>query len=215
VVSVHAVVMALVLVVPVDDVDRAILIVALIQCLRPGVIEVQEILAVFTDITGSLLDRNIHVQALAMDVSHENFPAIFRRPTITQVTHHPGVGMAAAHRSASSMGRMRPALARPMHMIPVLLDVFVNVGMNGLAAAGGIAARLLGVDGIVLSTLPFNARALNHMPEMRNDAHLGKELPVLIEVDSPGITAALRENLKLVTSRMVSPNTRVAPLPAG
>ena len=49
VVAIFACVMALILVVPIDDIDRAILIVSLVQRLRPAIVEIEEILPVLAD----------------------------------------------------------------------------------------------------------------------------------------------------------------------
>ena len=47
--AVLAGVMTLVLVIPIDDVNGAILVVELVERLRPGVVEVQEVLPVMPD----------------------------------------------------------------------------------------------------------------------------------------------------------------------
>src|SRR5204862_896064 len=67
-------------------------------------------------------------------------------------------------------------------------------------------------DRKMFAALAFEARALDHVKEVRDDAHLGPELAVFVEVDAPGITAALGENFEHVPLGMVAPATGVHPL---
>src|SRR5207244_6357589 len=73
--------------------------------------------------------------------------------------------------------------------------------------------RFGGTDRKMFAALPFDARAVNHMPKMRDDAHLGPKLTVFVEVDTPGITAAFGEDFKGAVARMIAPNPRIHPLP--
>ena len=61
VVAVLAGVVTLVLVVPIDDVNRAVLVIELVERLRPGVVEVQEILPMMAHVTRALALRDVHV----------------------------------------------------------------------------------------------------------------------------------------------------------
>ena len=63
--------MALVFIVPIDDVNRPVLIVQLIEGLGPCIVEVQKIASMPSNETGPAANRNVHVQPLAMNVSHE------------------------------------------------------------------------------------------------------------------------------------------------
>src|ERR1041384_5981690 len=64
----------------------------------------------------------------------------------------------------------------------------------------------------MLTALPFDARAMDHVPEMRDHAHLSPKLAVFIEINSPGIAAAFGENFEGVPSRMITPDAGVHPL---
>src|SRR6266699_257302 len=65
----------------------------------------------------------------------------------------------------------------------------------------------------MFASLPFDAGALDHVPEVRDDAHLGEELAVFVEVDAPGIAAALREHFEQMPRGVITPNPGVHPLP--
>ncbi|MEI9895161.1 MAG: hypothetical protein WDN28_15050 [Chthoniobacter sp.] len=51
--------------------------------------------------------------------------------------------------------------------------------------------------------------ALDHVPEMRDDAALGNAVAVLIEIDAPRVARALGEELELMLDRMIAPHARV------
>ena len=112
--AVFAVMMALVLVVPVDDVNGAVLIVELVERLRPGVVEVEEILPVLAHEARASRTGNVHVQALAMDVADEklarDIPPASSRPD-RHIT--PGVGVAAARRSRCARWPRADRVGRP------------------------------------------------------------------------------------------------------
>src|SRR6185369_10546315 len=94
VVAVHARVVALVFVIPVDDEDRAVLVISLVKSLAPRVVEVEEILAVFTHKTGAAALRDVHVETLAVDVADKKLAAEFRGPGLAEVTQHARVCVA-------------------------------------------------------------------------------------------------------------------------
>ena len=85
-------------------------------------------------------------------------------------------------------------------------------GWTGLPLALAVASRFIGVDAEMFAALPLDARALNHVPEVRDDAHLGEELAVLVEVNAPRIAAALGEHFKDMARGMIAPDARVHPL---
>src|SRR5262249_14324407 len=145
------------------------------------------------------------------------FAAILLRPTRAEVAHYAGVRVAAADGVAAGIGGVRPFAAGPVDVVAVLFDVLVNERVNRFAAAliagGFIARRLLVVDAEMFATLPFDSRALDHVPEVRDHAHLGEELAVFVEVNTPGIAAAFREHFEHVFRGMITPHTCVHPLP--
>src|SRR5207249_3620293 len=109
--------------------------------------------------------------------------------------------MAATGGIAPGIGGVRTEIARPMDVITVLLDVFVDVRVDrfGAHVATGhdsgdrvgaqfaVASRFRCTDSEMFAPLAFDARAVNHMPEVRDDAHLRPKLAVFIEINSPGI----------------------------
>ena len=151
-----------------------------------------------------------------MDISDDQVVAIRGRPARAQVAQHAGVGMAATHGIAAPIGGVRPGRTGPVHMVGVRADVFIDVGEDALATALipvlGVALRLIAVVGVMLAALPEDPSSLDHVEEVRNDAHFGPEVAVLIEVDAPRIAAALGENLESVSHRMVTPHTGIDPL---
>ena len=56
----------------------------------------QEILAVMGDVTGALPLQDVLIDAVAVDVAHEDAIAIFVGPVVAEIDHAAGVGMAAA-----------------------------------------------------------------------------------------------------------------------
>src|SRR6266571_2659050 len=198
VVAVLTRIVALVLVVPVDDVNRAVLVVELVERLRPSVVEVQEILSVAAHIAGTAALRDVHVEPLAVDVSDKKFAAIFLRPACAEIAHHAGVGVPAADRVTAGVGRVRTLAAGPVDVVAVLFDVLINERVDWLAAASiaglFVARGLLAVDAEMFASLAFDTRALDDVPEVRYDAHLREELAVFVEVNAPGVAAALGED---------------------
>src|SRR2546426_689012 len=121
--------------------------------------------------------------------------------------------MAATRRIAPRIRCMGPKISGPMHMIPMLLDVIVNVRVDRFSFAFAVTPRLLRSDGEMLTALPLDARAVDHMPKVRNDAHLRPKLSVFVEVDPPRIAAPFGEDFENVARRMITPNARIHPLP--
>src|SRR6478735_1240651 len=114
--------------------------------------------------------------------------------------------VAAAGRITARVRRVRTCFARPMHMIPVCLDILVDVRMHRLARGFAVETGFQRPDGEVLTSLPFQACPLNHVPKMRNDTHLRPELAVLVEIDPPGIAPPFGEYFKLLSHGMKSPH---------
>src|SRR5215213_10710140 len=100
---------------------------------------------------------------------------------------------------------MRPCFPGPMNVIAMGFDVLINIWMHRFGRSFPVESGFQGPDGEVFAALPFQARALNHMPEVGNDAHLSPELAILIEVDAPGIAAALRKDFKCMCNGMEAP----------
>src|SRR6266851_1808854 len=216
VVAVLAGVVALVLVIPIDDIDRAVLVVELVEGLRPGIVEIQEVLAVMADVAGAAALYDVHVQSLAVDVSHEEFAAILRGPGLAQVTHHARVRMAAAGGVAAGVGGVRAEIPGPVDVVGRGFDVVIDKRINRLAAGVAIllvARDFVPIDAKVFPALPLEASALNHVVEVRDDAHLLPALAIFVEVNAPRIAAALGEDLEEMPRRVITPHPAVHPLP--
>ena len=86
---------------------------------------------------------------------------------------------------------MVPNIANVMGMIGDRLDVIIQVGIE------------------MLSSLPLVACSLDHVKQVGNDAGSNKSLAVLIEIDSPGVTAAPRKDVELMPRGMLTPDGRI------
>jgi hypothetical protein len=82
------------------------------------------------------------------------------------------------------------------------LQVLVLVVGDGLNV-------LVGVLVLVLSALAVVAPALDHVPEVRDDAGLDEHLAVLVEVDAPGIAGSLGEPFKDLLEGVIAPDRGV------
>src|SRR5690348_9389535 len=122
------------------------------------------------DKSGALALGDIHVDALAVNVVHEELTAIFLRPTVAKIDHQTGVGMAAARRIGTAIAGMRALDTRIVEMVTDCLDVIVEIGVKRLArfriTMALIAFGLFQIDAIMLTTLAFIAGTLDHMPKM-------------------------------------------------
>src|SRR5207244_440014 len=105
------------------------------------------------------------------------------------------------------------AVASIMDMVGNRLDVVVNERIDEALLWIGVIllvrARFCDVDVVMLPALALVARALNHVPQVRDDARFNNALTVLIEIDTPGIARAFGENFELVFGRMVPPHRRI------
>jgi hypothetical protein len=74
--AIVAAMVALVGVVPIDDVDAAIRVETLVEGLGPTVIEVEEVLAVFAHVSRATGDRQVDVEPLSVDVADDQVVAV-------------------------------------------------------------------------------------------------------------------------------------------
>src|SRR5438552_10987532 len=140
------------------------------------------------DEAGAFALGDIHVNARAVNVVHEYLAAVFFRPTVALINHQARMSMAAAHGIGTAIGGVRALAAGVMKMIGNGFDIVEDVWIEVLAA------------------LPFVASALDHVPQMRNDAGFDETLSMLVEIDAPGIARAFGEELKDAPGRMETPN---------
>ena len=198
VVDVGVAAVALVLVVPVDHVHRAVGAVAEVQHLAPRVVGVEEVLAVGGGIAGAAALQHVDVGAMPVNVVHEDRAAVFRRPAVAaEVDHRAGVSVAAAGRIRSAVAGVRPVLADPVHVVGHRLDVVEDVGVE-------VPARL-----------PLVACAGNHVVEVLDHAGGREGVAVVVEVESPRIARALGEHLEGPRRRVIAPDRPVQPLALG
>ena len=174
-------------------------------------------------VAAALALGHVHVQALAVDVPHEELAVILLGPAPAEIAHEARVRVTAARR----VGTRVAAVRRPAEVVAVVgdgLEVVVDKRVDGLLAGLGEilrevirrdASRLLEARRVVLAALPLVAPALNHVEEVRDDARLDEELPVLVEVQPPRIARALGEDLEAFLHRLIAPHAGVDELPLG
>src|SRR6266566_802440 len=85
------------------------------------------------DEAGALALRGVYVDALAMNVVHEELAAISLRPTVAEIDHQPGMGMAAAHRIGTAIAGVGAFDTGVVDMVSDRLDVVVEIGIERLA----------------------------------------------------------------------------------
>src|SRR5207249_2144519 len=96
VVAFHFVVMALIFVIPINEINRAIGPGLKIDDLGPGIVEIDRVGLVMADEAGALWFEAVAVEAGAVDVVHVGPAAKFGRPVVVLIDHETGVRMAAA-----------------------------------------------------------------------------------------------------------------------
>src|SRR5262249_25434306 len=102
-------------VVPVAEVD-AIVAVQNGEGAEPGVGAGKKILAVVGDVARAFALQDVHVDAVAVDVAHEDLAAVFVGPVVALVDHAAGVGVAAAGLRVGALpaARRGPVSSRPV-----------------------------------------------------------------------------------------------------
>ena len=183
---------ALVLVVPVDHVHRAVGAVLEVQHLAPGIVGEQEVGAVRRRVARSRSLQAVHVRPEAVDVVHEDRVAILRRPAVApEIDHRAGVGVAAAGRARAAVGGVRSLRADPVPVIGDGLDVVVGVRIE------------------VLARLPLVPSALDDVVEVLDDARGREGVAVVVEVEPPRVARALGEDFEDVPGRVIAPDAAV------
>ena len=169
------------------------------------------------DEAGTLTLGNVHVDAGAVNVVHEQFSSIPFRPTVAQINHHARVRVPAPCRRRASIGRVRTFGACVMNVVTDRLDVVINervdIPLIGVGMICLVRAGFLNVDVVVQSALPFVAGALNDVPEVRNHARLDEALAVFVEVNAPGIARAFREHFEDAPRGVKTPDRGIDALP--
>ena len=186
---------ALVRVVPVDHPDLSIGTGHQVDHLRPLVAGQQKIGIAVPRIAGAFRDQLIDVDAVAVDVVHEEFAVVLLGPGSALVDHRPGMGMAAAEVVAGFAVVVIPLVAGVVPVPGDRLDVVISMRVE------------------VRSRLPLEPTALDDVIQMRNHAGGAERLAVLIEVDSPRVTATVGKDLELMPHRVIPPDPRVDRLP--
>src|SRR5690606_2091546 len=162
-----------------------------IDPLRPEIIGVDEIFPVARRIARPGTAGNIHVYPEAVDIVHENRIPVDTPVFIAQVEHRTCVGVSTAGGSRPEVAGVRPLIAEPMHMIGDGFDIVVGIGIEMFTA---------------LAVVPCS---LDHVEQVGDHTYRGKRVPVIVEIDTPRVARTVREDLKLVSRGVVTPNTGI------
>ena len=143
---------------------------------------------VLPDEARALPDERVRVHPVVVDRPHDELPAELLREDVVVDEPRAAVGVAAL-----------AALDPDVTVIPDRLDVPVDVRIE------------------MLPPLAVVPRPLDDVPEVRDDARLGEELPVVVEVHPPRVAGAPGEDLELLLRGVVPPVGAVQrnPLPPG
>ncbi len=128
---------------------------------------------------------------IAVDVVHEELVAVLLRPGSAEIDHRPGVGVPAADVVAAVAVRLVPLIADPVTVLGDRLNVGVRVRVE------------------VLARLPLIAAPGMTWYRCGMTQQVEKALPAIVEVDAPGITRAVCEDLELVPRRVIPPDAGV------
>ncbi len=101
------------------------------------------------------------------------------------------MGMSSTRFGRPEITRVGPAVAYPMHVVGVGLDIIVSIRVK------------------VLTSLPLVPGTLNNMVHVRNHAYRDERMPIIVEINTPGIAATLGKNLKGMPGRVVAPHARI------
>src|SRR5688500_9681863 len=93
------------------------------------------------DVAAAARFQNIHGDPLAVDVVHENLPAVFLRPLAAEVNHRAGVSVATAGCVALAVAAVRVG-AEVVYVIGDRLDVIVRVRIEMLPGLTLISSAL-------------------------------------------------------------------------
>src|SRR5205823_4381447 len=138
---------------------------------EPRIIAGQEVGSVPAGVAAALALGNITIEAVAVDIAHEQTIAILLRPVITEVGHQTGMRVSATRLAMDALAAARrgPGTAAPVQVI------------------GGGVDEIIAKAVVVKAIHALVVCAGDHVPEMANDTIDEERLAVLIEVQAPRI----------------------------
>src|SRR5579875_284261 len=106
-------------VVPIAEEDTAVGTIHQCQATEPGVVGQEKILAMMSDVAGAVPFQHVLIDAVTVQVTHENMMTILVGPIVAEVDHGAGMGVAAAGNIVYALAATRtgPVAAAPMDMI--------------------------------------------------------------------------------------------------
>src|SRR5262249_27347148 len=103
-----AVIVAIARIAPVQDEHSPIRSVTQVHPTEPRIRRDEEVHAMFADVTAAAALEDFLIRAAAMQIEREKMVAIFGRPVVPLVNHHPDMRMAATEIVGRSLPRLLP-----------------------------------------------------------------------------------------------------------
>ena len=141
------------------------------------------------NITGTGAFEDFLVRAAAVQIHGEQMAAVFRRPVIAEINHHPYVRVAPAEGVRSFAAGFRPTLLRvEVPVVRVLVDERVGARVR--------------IDRVRTDEV----RAGEVVPEMAVDRVNEEQFAVLVPIVPPGVGGAAAQCLHHLAPRVVTPD---------
>ena len=151
--------MAGVAIVPVDQIDAAVWTILQVEASEPLVVRKKEILAMLADVARTVRDQDLIIDAVAMNVAHEELISILMRPIVAEINHCSRMSVSATKvgNIVRQIGLIAPPgvianISSVMRMVGDRFDVVVQMRVE------------------MPSALPLVSCTLNDVVEMRNHA---------------------------------------------
>ena len=141
------------------------------------------------NITGTAAFEDFLVRAAAVQIDGEQMAAVFRRPVIAEINHHPYVRVATAEGVRSFAAGFRPTLLRvEVPVVRVLVDERVGARVR--------------IDRVRTDEV----RAGEVVPEMAVDRVDEEQLAVLVPIVSPWVGGTAAQDLEDLSLRVITPH---------
>ena len=177
---------------PVENEYTAVRPVAQLNAAEPQVAGLHHVLGMAAHVAGPLTVQRVPVDPATMQVQRENLTAIFLRPVVRAIDHHPAMCVATTgciggrgHAFLFQVGPVLVALV-PVEVIGGLRHEFVQELVEVVAVHASVT------------------RAGNSMPEVTDHGVDKKKLPVPVPIVSPRIGRAVADDVKLFCNWMVT-----------
>ena len=132
---------------------------------------------------------------MAVEVEDEKALPVAVGPVVAQVDHGTDVGVTSAGRAvllvALALTRVGPPAAGPVDVIGTALEQAVEITVE------------------VLAVHALEVRAGDDVEEVRDHAVGDESLPVIVEIETPGVGGTVRDGLENLAGGMIAPDAAV------